>query len=63
MKLPEKLGGGEVITLPSGFPSRHLPFYEQVTHPSVHPKKRVKIWQKSDPTAPCRALPPHKLTF
>ena len=40
MKLQEEHGGGEVITLPSGFPSRRLPFSSKLyTHPSVHKKK------------------------
>ena len=53
MKLTEKRGGGEVITLTQWVSFKTLAFFEQVTHPSVHRKKKVKFWPKSDPT--CQA--------
>ena len=46
MKLPEKYGGGEVITLPSGFPSRHLPFSSKLLIPAFTGKKGSKFGKK-----------------
>ena len=49
MKLTEKRGGGEVITLPSGFPSRHLPFSSKLLIPAFTGKKMSNFGQNLTP--------------
>ena len=51
MKLPEKHGGGEVITLAQRVSFKTLALFQQIIHPSVHWNQSIfKIWPKSDTT-------------